>query len=178
MKSPLDTLAKCLSEGRIAPFDWIVEHAADGRIDALWDACEDSQTLLAIYSFTPDRKGFVKAVCACTRTALWVVPAEEMRPQRAIEAAEAWTRGETAMSEVRRAAYGAQDSAESTHNLTGYAAYAAYCAARSVDGAPTYGFDAIEYTLLATGARSVTLARIVRSVLDCPSIGDLHGAGR
>jgi len=52
------------------------------------------------------RKKLVLAACQCARLVLPCVPEGEPRPQRAIEVAEAWTRGEpgVTLEEVRHAA--------------------------------------------------------------------------
>jgi hypothetical protein len=65
-----------------------------------------------------DRKLLVSAACACARIALQYVASGELRPLRAIEAAESWCRGESTEGQVREAAYPA-------YAIDAYAAYAA-----------------------------------------------------
>ena len=79
-----------------------------------------------------DRKVLVMTACACARTALRYVPSEEVRPLRAIEAAEAWCRGETTIKDVRAARMDAAAAAYASASAD--AAAAAYASA-SADAA-------------------------------------------
>ena len=54
---------------------------------------------------SPEHKALVFAACQCARLALPYVSQGEERPRLAIEAAEAWTRGEATLAEVRKAAH-------------------------------------------------------------------------
>jgi hypothetical protein len=72
------------------------------------------------------RKPLVAAACECVRLSLHLVTAGEDRPRVAIEIAEAWTRGEATLEQVRAAARAAADAADAA-----YAAYAAAAAARA-----------------------------------------------
>ncbi len=79
-----------------------------------WETCEDARWMLhAAAKVGVDPRLVVRAACACARTTLDRVPAGEERPRRAIEAAEAWTRGEATLDQVRQAAnasYAAADA--------------------------------------------------------------------
>ena len=59
-----------------------------------------------------DRKRLVSAACGCARLALKHVPEDEERSLKAIETAEAWTRGEATLDEVRAAAWAARAASE------------------------------------------------------------------
>jgi hypothetical protein len=69
-----------------------------------WESCERADWLLWVAARANiDRNALVLAACACARTALKHVPKGEQRPLRAIETAEAWTRGEATIEQVRAA---------------------------------------------------------------------------
>ena len=92
-----------------------------------WKKCGHGDWLLWIVGrLGVDRKTIVLAACACARTALKYVPAGEDRPRIAIETAEAWTRGEATMGQVRKAAHAATSAAY--YAATDAAADAAYVA--------------------------------------------------
>jgi hypothetical protein len=103
---------------------WGKNHQADWM---LWLAAKASV----------DRKLVVIAACAVARTALKHVKPGETRPQKAIETAEAWCRGEATIEQVRSAANAA------------YAAYAAAYAADAADAA-----DAAAYAANAAAANA------------------------
>jgi hypothetical protein len=90
-----------------------------------------------------ERKLLVLSACACAREALVYVPKLELRPLKAIETAEAWTRGEATLTEVRSAAYAA------------YAATTA--AAAATDAADAADATAAHKKSLATSAYLVRL---------------------
>ena len=103
-----------------------------------WETCKRGDWLLWIADrFDVDRKLLVLAACGCARTVLKYVPVGEDRPRIAIETAEAWTRGEAMIDQVRSAA----DAASAAHAL--YAAEAAAYAADAVYAA--YAVDAAVY---------------------------------
>ena len=89
----------------------------------LWDNCERGDWMLWLIgrlsgrAEDEKRKQLVLTVCKCARLSLKYVPAGELRPLRAIEAAEKWVKGEATLKEVKAAANAA------------YAADAAYAAA-------------------------------------------------
>jgi hypothetical protein len=88
-----------------------------------------------------------------------------MRPLRAIETAEAWTRGEATIEEVRTAA----DAAYTYDAASVSAAYAAYAAAVAVSAAVAYAASAVAaYAATPAAARSSSLremADIVRGII-------------
>jgi len=92
-------------------------------LESAWHACERGDWLLWLAGRLPafPRPLLVLAACACAREALVHVSANEPRPLRAIETAEAWARGghdAPALADVRAAA-----------NAAAYAATAAAAAA-------------------------------------------------
>jgi hypothetical protein len=88
--------------------------------DEMWEHCERPDWLLWWAARHVPRKELVLVACQCARLALPYVDAGEIRPIKAIETAEAWTRGEVELEEVKGAA-----------NAAYYAANAAYYAARA-----------------------------------------------
>src|SRR5208337_2959706 len=65
--------------------------------EVAWETCNRPEWLLWLAGrLTTDPRPFVLAACACARTVLHLVAAGEERPRIAIEAAEAWCRGESA----------------------------------------------------------------------------------
>ena len=113
-----------------------------------------------------DRKLLVLAACDCARLALKHVPEGEDRPRLAIEAAEAWTRGEVTLDEVRRAAAAAADAAayayaaaDAAADAAAYAAYAAYAAAVAAAAAA----DAAYATAAARASTLKACADLVRA---------------
>src|SRR5208283_4061809 len=89
--------------------------------EVAWEACARPGWLLWLAGrLTTDPRLIVLAACACARTVLHLVAAGEERPRIAIEAAEAWCRGESAAAAA--AAFAAANAAY-------YAAYAAAAAA-------------------------------------------------
>lgn len=113
-------------------------HADDGKsLRQVWNSCDRGGWLLWLADkLDIDRKLIVLAACDCARTALKFVPADESRPLRAIETAEAWCRGEAAIEQVN-AAYAAANAAyaaiaaDAAASEAANAAYAAYAAAEN-----------------------------------------------
>ena len=125
-----------------------------------WETCKRGDWLLWIASkLDIDRKKLVLAACACARTALKYVPVGEDRPRIAIETAEAWTRGEATIEQVRTAAYAASAAAD-----------AAYAAARAA-----YAASAAAHAAAHAAARK-DIADIVRKIIPfsviCKAIAD------
>jgi len=105
--------------------------------ESAWNDCERGDWLLWILEILDfDRKKVVYAACQCVRLSLHLVPEGEERPRIAIETAEAWTRREVGLEEVKKAAYAA-DAAAYTADAAAYAADAAAAAnaAASADAA-------------------------------------------
>jgi len=143
-----------------------------------WETCKQGDWLLWIAgSLDIDRKLLVLAACACVRRALKYIPAGEDRPRIAIETAEAWTRGEATIEQVRTAAdaaahaaadaaaYAATDAA--AHAAADAAAYAATDAAAHAAHVAAYASaDAAAHAAYAAyAATRKNLAGIVREII-------------
>ncbi len=159
-----------------------------------WAACERPDWLLWLAGRTATtaehRQAIVLAACDCARTSLMYVPAGEDRPRLAVEAAEAWCRGEATVEEVRHA-YAAANAAYA--NAAAYAAYAAYAAvyaanaavyaavyaanaaARAAANAAADAADAAARAAANAAARAAgrvtghaEMARLIRARIACP----------
>lgn len=113
-----------------------------------WDKCERPDWMLWIAGKMADKRGcsvrkeIVFCACKCARTSLKYLPKGEKRPLKAILTAEAWTRGEATLKEVKTAGDAAKGTAYTD---------AAYAAAYASDYA-TAG-DAANYAIAATAAK-------------------------
>lgn len=101
--------------------------------EAAWTGCPRGDWLLGIAARRAiDRRAIVEAACACARLGLDHVPDDEGRPRAAIEAAEAWARGEddpAARADARAAVAAAVDGApDPAVAAAATAALAALCA--------------------------------------------------
>ena len=111
-----------------------------------WETCKRGEWLLWIAGrLDVDRKLLVMAACGCARTALKYIPDGEDRPRIAIETAEAWTRGEATIDQVRSAANAAASYAAShAADAASYAADAATYVAQAAADAATYAAQAAD----------------------------------
>jgi hypothetical protein len=114
-----------------------------------------------------DRKVVAFAACQCAREALQFVPAGEERPRVAIETAEAWTRGEATIDEVRASADAAAYTAYAADAASAAAYTAAAAAAAAADAASAAAYAASYAAYAASYAASwkqmhLTTAHIVR----------------
>ena len=149
-----------------------------------WKACEDARELLRLLTYV-DRKAAVLAACACARTALKYLPPGEDRPFKAIQTAEAWTRGEATEDQCREAAYTADAAAAYTADAAAaYAAWAAYAAAAAAaaaaaDAAAAYAAHAAHAAGNWRQVHNQTLrelADVVRSIAQCPTASRIVGS--
>ena len=102
-----------------------------GEPEALWNAFSDGGWMLWVAGKAGvERRLLVQAACACARGVVERVPAGEDRPRRALEAAEAWTRGEVGLEAVQKASDAA--CAYYTSVAAQRGAYAACAAAHGV----------------------------------------------
>ena len=104
---------------------WVEQ--TEGTPGQLWEKCETPDHLLWLAGETlrgKDIDAIALASCDCARTALQYVPAGEERPRLAIEAAEAFIRGDITVEQLSAAMYAARYAAMS-------ARYAAMSAAES-----------------------------------------------
>ena len=148
-----------------------------------WETCKRGDWLLWIASkLDIDRKKLVLAACACARTALKYVPVGEDRPRIAIETAEAWTRGEATIEQVRTAARAASAAADAAADAAASAAAdaasaaarAAYAAARAAYAASAAASAAAHAAAHAAARKDI--ADIVRKIIPfsviCKAIAD------
>ena len=147
-----------------------------------WGTCQRGDWLLWIAGkLNVDRKLLVLAACGCARTALKYIPVGEDRPRIAIETAEAWTRGEATIDQVRTAAHAAAAYADAAHAATAYAADAAHAAAAYAAAAYAVAAHAVAACAAAAYAAVLAAARkdiadIVRKIIPfsviCKAIAD------
>ena len=148
-----------------------IEYASQFKtLEEAWQKCERGDWMLWLagrLSGNPgsdSRKKLVLAACACARLSLKYAKKGELRPLHAIETAEKWANGDTAITlgDVRKSADAAAAAAYAAY-AAAYAAYAAY-AADAADAA-AYATYAATYAAAAGAARTETLkqcADIVR----------------
>ena len=131
-------------EGMDACYDAIAWVRSQPTPRAAWDACHRADWLIWIASRAGASDSALRvAACACARTALRHIPADEERPLRAIETAERFARGAASQNELdaaRAAAWAATGAATgaargATEAATGAAAWAATGGARGATGA-------------------------------------------
>jgi len=118
----------------------------------------------------------VRIACACVRPALAYIPAGELRPLRAIEAAEAWCEGRATIKQVRdayAAAFEAAFAAAAAANSAA-AAYAADAAAADAAGAAAYaaGAQAAATAVYAAAADAAADARFKAHRTMCAIVRD------
>ena len=147
-----------------------------------WAECERADFMLWYAAKRCDRKAVVLAACACARTALKYIPEGEERPRLAIETAEAWTRGEATIEQVRAAADAAYayayDAAAAAYAYASAAAASAAAddraygdAARDAAAAAAYADAAAAYAAYASYAADnrdkalAEMADIVRGII-------------
>ena len=122
---------------------------------AAWDACHRADWLIWIASRAGASDSALRvAACACARTALRHIPADEERPLRAIETAERFARDAASQSELdaARAAAGAATWATGAARGATGAARAATWAARAATWAAEAAAADAGAARAATGA--------------------------
>lgn len=81
-------------------------------LSELWQRCDKPQWLLWLAGAVKiDQPTIVRCAADCARTALKYVPKDELRPLRAIEAAEKWADNPTAQNRAAARAAGAANAA-------------------------------------------------------------------
>ncbi|HEY1954407.1 MAG TPA: hypothetical protein VGH28_02325 [Polyangiaceae bacterium] len=149
----------------------VATDSLDRRIRSGWDACEDAKVLLQWAARGLDLRSLVRAACACARTALVHVAADQ--PRLAIECAEAWLDGKSSAEDVLRASDAAHEASFSAPTEAAeHAAESAALAARAVSAAVAaiaqFGVDSGHAGDAANeAARAHTVARAARP--DAPS---------
>ena len=104
---------------------------------------------------TIDLRASVWCACACVRTAIHLAEVGDRRPLFALEAAEAWTRGEATLQACARAADEAEAAAEAASGRSSVAYYVANAANAAANAAWTAS-NAV--TAAQDAARAVALA--------------------
>ena len=174
------------------PMSMVVAWDHHGR--AAWEACEDARELLRLLTYV-DHNAAVLAACACARTALKYIPPGEDRPLKAIQTAEAWTRGEATEEQCREAASAARAAAAraadaawaAAHAASAAASAAAYAAAYAAAAAAAHAAAAAAHAAVAAAHAAADaelgsnkwqrvydqtlreLADVVRSIAQCPT---------
>lgn len=146
---------------------WVAEQQEQTAREIL-RKCQRGDWLLWLASrISINRKLLVFAACQVARTAQQYVPAREPRTLRCIEVAEAWTRGEASLDDVKTARVAAASYAAG--NVVSYAdtaanaayanaAYAAYAAAYAATNANAAAYAAASAAYAAASASNVSLA--------------------
>ncbi len=185
--SPLTDLAIALILGEPPPFAWVVEYGTQATFCAAWKAENKPETIVELYSYVDPRR----AVLALCRVAQSLFPKLETARDEdtaiaLVRIAEAWSNGNVSEDVAFALANGVKHSFGSgpgywalrtavlvarvphllrminTGQLDSHAGigYAATTAARAVTGN-----DNAEY--------SVDVARLIRTMLPCPSVTTL-----
>ena len=140
-----------------------------------WNSCERGDWMLWLLGKlskgprSKSRKRLVLATCECARLALKHVSKGENRPRLAIETAEAWTKGEAILSQVRKAAYAAAYAAYTAAYAADDAAYAAYAAAYAA-----YTADAADAAYAAAYAAYAAYTAKKETLKQCADIVRKH----
>jgi hypothetical protein len=128
-----------------------------------WQACERGDWMLWLMGKKTEGRGsekrklLVLASCKCARLALPYVKAEETRPLKAIETAEAWAKDKdgTTLADVWAYAAAAADADAYAATAAAYAAaYAATAANAAAAFAAAYAADAAYYAAEAADANA------------------------
>ena len=146
--------------------------------ESAWATCERGDRMLWIAAqLAIDRKLIVLAACKCARLTIHLIEEGEKRPIIAIETAEAWTRGEATLSDVRSAAEAAHAAAyDAKAAYAAYAAsYAGACAAEASYAAYAAKAANAAYASYAAGAAArkqtlKTCADLVRETIPFSAI--------
>lgn len=156
--------------------DWLRESQHPDLASA-WAVCPRGDWMLWLAGRmagppgSDSRRPLVLAACACARTALHVYEERfpgDPRPRRAIEAAEAWARGEATLDDVQVAAKGALLAACDTDASDAHAASAAIAAATSAYA----DTDADKAASAADAAADAAYAASVADTSDSADIAD------
>jgi hypothetical protein len=165
---------------------WQAIKWAETQPDAItaWRNCENPEWLIWLANrIGATHQQIVLAACACARTALRYIPEEEERPLMAIEAAEAWARGEVSLEEVSaaraasRAAVDAVDAALAAYRAV-YAAVAASCAASAAVNASRATVDALAGSRAVDAARAASYAAVDSALAACRAIAEIDQNNR
>jgi len=123
-----------------------------------WDACENSNWMSWLLRRTlrnpnPEQhKSLVRIACEAARLALPAVKFGELRPLRAIEAAEAWICGKATKKVVAAEAAEATCTADATDAAASACAHAAYAAAHAASACAHASESAVHAAFAADAA--------------------------
>ena len=156
--------------------DPAVAWVGDKDLDTAWRECHRGDWMLWLWGRCEhDRTSLVLCACECARLALKFVAKGEERPLKAIEAAEAWTRGEVDFEQVQDAASSA--NAADAADAASAAAHAAHAVSAAANAAHAAGYaayaafaaDAADAARLETLAQCADIVR--RHMPKPPQIG-------
>jgi hypothetical protein len=95
-----------------AAIDWI-KSLPESSLEEIWEACERPDWLYWLVDQVQiEKKLIVLSACEIARTVLYLIPKEELRPLKAIEAAEGWCRGEVSIDQAVEATRDATKAVE------------------------------------------------------------------
>jgi hypothetical protein len=192
-----ELLAELRAHGAPSPA-WLAVHAPDRELNPLWHGCGDPNTLLLVGEVLHPRRLLAFAACACARTVIDLLPADNQRSLAALEVAEGWARGEIgddaasesmngawetsiaavhALGPVREASEAVAWAAQAAAPASPYANSAGNAARHAAAARATTGRTARERAVLYTQALR-ELAYVVRKVLPSPSLDGLIEAVR
>ena len=146
-----------LPPARVPPADWRFSELAgawaEGRpwLDA-WEGCDNAEWMLvAAAESGVEPRSIIRAACACVRSAMHLVPPGEMRPLKAVEAAESFDADAASDAQRNGLAAAHEGAVEAVHardpSVDGVpavaamsaASIAALCAVQYASGAAYFG---------------------------------------
>ena len=178
--------------------EWLAAHAPDRELGPLWRASENPSSLLLVGALLASRRLLATAACACARTVVDLLPADNQEALQALEIAEGWTRGEIADDVAFQSMNRAWDLRAATEHARGplrASTEAVAWAAQAASAPAEYVTAAGKAAVHAAAARAATgrtareradlytqalreLAVVVRRILSCPSLAALFEAAR
>lgn len=146
--TPLETITLRIADlgACQAALKWLEELDPSTTVQQAWDSCSRPDWMFWLLGRIkePNKVAIVRVACTIARTVLKHVPEGELRPLRAIEAAEAWAENpnkETAHS-AYAAAHSASAAADAAADAARGAAYSAYAAADAASAASAAAYAA------------------------------------
>ena len=139
-----EELCLLLERGKKKHLDaWMAKWGGGDHVDAaiarMWSSSADGESLLTLANHVVERKGVTAAACACARLVLPLVPDDETRPARALDAAEAWCAGRVAIEAVRAAALEALEAERTFYASSPTGAVTAACDAAAFAALSAFG---------------------------------------
>ncbi len=155
-----------------------IKWVGDKEFEEAWTSCGEINWMLWLANkLTIDPKLFIQIACRCARLVLHLIPEEEERPRKAVEAAETWLAGRASNAEAQVAALAAWDVADAAARTdAAEVARAAAWAAEAAAWADTIALAAGSAAKTAEAAARVTgnndiksqILSIIREVLTQP----------